>query len=210
MGKSKTDDKPPPKAKKASNDGAKVKRKDASSGKTKEEIVMNVLLKEYKFGKTGGLKNEELAKKCNTNKTSQWFIDTIKLLRDEKHFIERASEGYVLSDAGAEELGFKKEDLSKLATNEKLHDHIKKQLNPKLKGAEIFDLLDKHGPTSRTDLAKLMDFNDRSHAFSYGLQEIRGLGYVAHEEGNGGKKGSKKLALTKSAYVNPPSPTGGN
>ena len=203
MGKSTSTLSNPTKAKKASNDGAKAKRKDTSSGQSKEEIVLNVMLKEYKFGKTKGLKHEELAKKCNTNKTSQWFIDTIKLLRDEKHLIEKATEVYVLTEAGADALGYKKEDLSKLATNEELHVHIKMQLNPKLKGSQIFDLLHQHGSKTRKELAELVGASDRSHAFSYGLQEVKALGYVGPVEGDGGK--GKKLALTKSAYVTPPS-----
>lgn len=189
------------KAKKASNGGVKAKRKEASSGQDKGQTVLNVLLKEFKFGKTKGLKNEELAKKCGTNKTSQWFLDVLKLLRDEKGFIEKASEGYVLTETGAESLGYKKEDLSKLGTNEELHEHIKLQLDGKYKGAQIFDLLHKDGAKSRKELAEMMGMNDRSHSFSYGLKELKVLGYVGPSV-----EGSNKLVLTSSAYVTPPPP----
>lgn len=173
------------------------KREGASILSEKENRILTVLLKEYKFGNTKGIQHIDLAKKCQSNKTSQWFVDTIKILRDEKKFIEKETGGYILTETGAKAMGYEKQDLSNLATDEELHEHIKNQLSPKLKSVEIFDKLFEEGPMTRQELAKAINIHDRSHSFSYGLKEIKGLGYVGVANG-------KKLALTKRAYVNPP------
>ena len=192
------------KANKASGAGTKAKvdapkaKADTPKGKN-EGAILEVLLKEFKFNNTQGLKNEELAKKSGGNKTSDWFCKAIKILRDEKHFIEKATEGYVLTEAGAEFMGFKKTDLSKLGTNEELHQYIKEQLDPKWKGAQIFDLLLEHGPQTRKQLAEKVGVNDRSHSFSYGLKEIKATEYVTTMEGTKGS--SKMVTLTDKAYV---------
>mmetsp|Transcript_8345 Transcript_8345/g.16131 ORF Transcript_8345/g.16131 Transcript_8345/m.16131 type:complete len:198 (+) Transcript_8345:136-729(+) len=187
-----------PKAKKASGAGTKAK---AAPPKGKNEgAILEVLLKEYKFNNIHGLKRKDLAKKSGGNQTSEWFCEATKSL-SKKRFMEKVSEGYVLTEAGAEFMGFKKTDLSKLGTNEELHQYIKEQFDPKWKGVAIFDLLLKDGPQTRKKLAEKLGMNDRSHSFSYGLKEVKATEYVT-EKGEKGK--SKMLALSDKAFVTKP------
>ena len=155
---------------KASCTDVKSKREESCVLSEKEARILNVLLKEYKFGNTNGINHNDLAKKCQSNKTSQWFVDTIKMLRDEKKFILKQAGGYILAESGAKAMGYEKQDLSLLATDDELHEHIKNQLDPKLKGPEILEKLYENCPMTRQELAKSMNIHDRSHSFSYGLK----------------------------------------
>ena len=60
----------------------------------------------------------------------------------------------------------------------------------------MFELLMKHGPLSRKELAAIIGMNDRSHSFSYALQQLNKLGFV---ESNG----AKKLRLSDKAFLDP-------
>jgi len=103
-----------------------------------------------------------------------------------------------LTEAGAEFMGFTKTDLSKLGTNEELHQYIKEQFDPKWKGVAIFDLLLKYGPQTRKQLAEKLGMNDRSHSFNYGLKEVKATGYATVQKGEGK---SRVVTLTDNAFV---------
>ena len=124
---------------------------------------METLLMEYKVGNTKGVKNDELAKKSCVNETSQWFVDAVKDLRDVKGFIAKGADGYVLTEAGAEAMGYKKQVLSHLPTD---------------KAVRVFDILLEEGTISPEALAARIGVNYRLHSFSSALEELVASGYL--------------------------------
>lgn len=62
-------------------------------------------------------------------------------------------------------------------TNEEHQNRIKSKLMNK-RGEEIFDVLLKHGPLSRKEIAAKLGISDRGAYFSYALQQLKDLGYV--------------------------------
>lgn len=194
MGKASSDGK----AKKAFGVGTLAKAKSTSSSSVEDSYqdrIIQALLIEYKFGKTKPVHQEKLAKKCSTHVRTKSFLDAIKSLVA-KGFIAKDGGGIVLTDEGAASAGFVKTDLSKFGTNAELHKHIKSSLNPKWKGAQIFDFLLNHSPQSRKELAQNLDIHERSHSFNYGLKELKESEYVVQGS-------DKKYSLSDNAVVTP-------
>lgn len=80
------------------------------------------------------------------------------------------------------------------ATNEEHQARIKKRLNPKWKGGQIFDLLLEHGSLTRGELCKIIGIVSGAHSFSYGLKELKDKNFVKG-------KGHERLALTDEAFL---------
>jgi hypothetical protein len=77
-------------------------------------------------------------------------------------------------------------------SNEEHQKRIKNRLI-NAKGREIFHLLCNHGSLTRKELSTLCKVNDRSHQFSYGLQDLRTKNYV--------EKNDNKFRLTDAAFL---------
>ena len=82
-------------------------------------------------------------------------------------------------------------------SNTEHQERIKKRLVNK-KAIQIFDLLTKHGSLSRKELSVLLKCNDRSHNFSYGLQDLRENKKLVEKDGG-------KFRLTDEAFLDPDS-----
>lgn len=90
------------------------------------------------------------------------------------------------------------------ATKEEHQARIKKRFKC-TKSTAIFETLEKYGSLTRHELAGLLGQKDRSHAFSYSLQEVKmkmGLAEVDPDAKGKQTKGSK-LRLSDKAYLKP-------
>jgi Mn-dependent DtxR family transcriptional regulator len=152
-----------------------------------------------KFGDDAQKKTAAIAMEINMHERSKSFLQALKNLTADG-FLAKDGGTYGLTDtgvaAGVEEFG---EELGQPMTNADFQEQIKASL--KLKYAPlIFDLLLQRGPTSRKELARILGVNDRSHGFSYGLQELtKTRGLVAPDPSSGGQ--SKALCLTDKAFL---------
>lgn len=81
------------------------------------------------------------------------------------------------------------------STNEEHHARIKKRLI-NIRGAEIFDLLLEHGSLSRNELSGILGVSDRTHKFSYALQQLKQKEYVESD-------GKKKFHLSDKSFLSP-------
>ncbi|VEU33383.1 unnamed protein product [Pseudo-nitzschia multistriata] len=86
-------------------------------------------------------------------------------------------------------------------TSEEQHARIRK-ICMNNRTVQIFDLLLKHGPLTRKELAATIGISDRGAPFSYGLRQLKELGYVVVDAKNSGR-GSKALILSDKAFVDP-------
>lgn len=92
------------------------------------------------------------------------------------------------------------------ATNEEHQANIKNKLlsdKNKSRTTVIFDLLDKHGSLTSTELAALCNCKRGTHKFSYGLAELKSKGYVEISTVAAHKGRGKKLCLSDKAYLTP-------
>lgn len=83
-------------------------------------------------------------------------------------------------------------------TNEEHHERIKKRLKWQKYGSMIIDLLLEHGALTRKELAAICGIVDRSHAFSYAIQELnteKGKGYIER------LSNCKEFVLTPKSFV---------
>jgi hypothetical protein len=93
-----------------------------------------------------------------------------------------------------------KEQTFESATNQEHQARLRKKfINDH--GRRIFDLLLEHGSLTRQELAAIIGVNDRSHGFSYALQQLKDKKNKAHcvEDDPTATKG--KLRLTDSAFL---------
>jgi hypothetical protein len=133
-----------------------------------------------------------------------------KILVEEKGFIEpaegstsRFTSDHQLTQAGKDYAStpeyeeFLREMNFQPSSNEEHQERIKKRLLNKA-AVQIFDLLTTYGSLTRKELATIIGVNDRSHAFSYGLKDIKNKG-LAVENADAGKG---KLCLSDVAFLN--------
>lgn len=186
MGKTTQNEEVTPKAKKADGAGTKAKSENGI-----REKMLNGLLQSFKCGQA--FDNEKLAKLCGCHVRTKSYVAMKKTLETEG-IMEKGGAGFFLTDFGAEQAGFVKQDLSKFTTDSEYHNFIKTTFTQKLKSAEIFDLLVEKGPTSRKDLCGALGIKSGSHSFSYGLKELKDLGYVS-------KNKSTLWELTEKAFI---------
>lgn len=81
------------------------------------------------------------------------------------------------------------------------HERIRK-LCMNNRTVQIFDLLLKHGSLTRKELAATIGISDRGGPFSYGLRQLKCLGYVVVDE-KASERGKKVLKLSNRAFLNP-------
>lgn len=91
------------------------------------------------------------------------------------------------------------------ATNDDHQARIKKHLNPKHKkrATQIFDFLVQYGSLTALELAALVGTKRGSHAFSYGLKELKEKGYIEIESNPIRKTRGKMLRLSDKAFLKP-------
>ena len=84
-------------------------------------------------------------------------------------------------------------------TNEEHHERIKKRLKWQKYGSMIIDLLLEHGALTRKELAAICGVVDRSHGFSYAMQELntgeKGKGFIER------LPNCKEFVLTAKSFV---------
>mmetsp|Transcript_23090 Transcript_23090/g.54575 ORF Transcript_23090/g.54575 Transcript_23090/m.54575 type:complete len:309 (+) Transcript_23090:204-1130(+) len=85
-------------------------------------------------------------------------------------------------------------------TTEEEHARIRK-LCMNNRAIQIFDILLKHGSLSRKELAATIGISDRGGPFSYGLRQLKLLGYVVVDETKSGPV--KYLMVSNKAFVDP-------
>lgn len=83
-------------------------------------------------------------------------------------------------------------------TNEEHQTRIKKKLINQ-HGVRMFDLLLEHGSLTRKELSGIVGVNDRSHQFSYALQQLKQKGWVELDSSAGGK--GKQLRLADKSFL---------
>ena len=176
MGKTTPNEGVASKAKKAGGAGTKAKGEN-----TIREKILNGLLQSYKCGQA--VDNEKLAKLCGCHVRTKSYVATKKTLETEG-IMGKGGEGFYLTESGAEQAGFVKQDLSKFTTDSEYHGFLKTTFTQKWKSTQIFDLLLEKGPTSRKDLCDAIGIKSGSHSFSYGLKELKDLGYVIKNKSN--------------------------
>lgn len=69
----------------------------------------------------------------------------------------------------------------------------KKLLNDRAR--DIFDMLMKHGSLARSEMATILKVNDRGHAFSYGLKDLKTKNLLTAD--------GKKVRLSDEAFLSP-------
>jgi len=90
---------------------------------------------------------------------------------------------------------------TKAKTSAEQHDKIRK-LCMNNRAVDIFDLLLKHGSLTRRELAATVGISDRGAPFSYGLRQLKKLGYIVVDE-KIAKRGKKSLMLSDKAFLDP-------
>lgn len=88
------------------------------------------------------------------------------------------------------------------ATNQEHQERLKKRFKRK-KASLLFDLLLKYGSLTRYELAGLAGEKDRSHNFSYSLQELRKQKKLVEVDPNSKGSKGKKLRLSDKAFLTP-------
>jgi hypothetical protein len=153
-----------------------------------------------KFGDDEKKKTAEIAMEVNKHERSKSFLNALKILTEDGQ-LEKDGGTYGLLEKGvAAAVEMFGEELGKPMTNEDFQAQVKSSL--KLKYAPIiFDLLLTQGPNTRKELARIAGVNERSHVFSYGLQELtKKRGLVGPDSGNT-KGSSQLLCLTDKAFL---------
>lgn len=180
---------------------SKPQQKKSEDEKPFEQLIMEKMAFYHNFGRS--VTFDKLSSDCEKHPRSKAWLATWMDLR-KKNLITVESGKARLTDAGVEAAGcvnvFDKSKLGdKQGTNEDWHAYIKSSLLKK--GPEIFDLLLNDGPISRKDLAASLGTCDRSHGFSYGLKQLKELGF-AEKDGKLWKL-SGDAFITKKASTEP-------
>ena len=114
---------------------------------------------------------------------------------------------YELTDKGEDRAGSPEQKAIKrlmettVNTTAQEHDRVRK-LCMNNRAVEIFDLLLKHGSLTRKELAATIGISDRGGPFSYGLRQLKRLGYIVVDEKNA-QRGKKLLVISDKAFMNP-------
>ena len=90
---------------------------------------------------------------------------------------------------------------TKAKTSAEQHDKIRK-LCMNNRAVAIFDLLLKHGSLTRRELAATVGISDRGAPFSYGLRQLKKLGYIVVDE-KIAIRGKKSLMLSDKVFLDP-------
>jgi hypothetical protein len=181
--------------------------KKGKEGKKPNETTLLAMFMEYHMGENHNVTFEVFAQDIGCHKSNNAWRAVWKSIKDEG-YIEPASDGkgFKMSEKGIEmamtpEIKAHLEKLSIVPqTNEEHQERIKnsfkKRLSPKL-----FDVLMNHGALTRYELAGLVRKKDRSHEFSYALQELKKKQLVEPEPCNSGAL--RKIHLSDKAFLKP-------
>jgi hypothetical protein len=118
-----------------------------------------------------------------------------------------AGKGFEITEKGIQQAetpeykAFMKDKNYVAATNNEYQERLKSKFKCK-KSAAIFDLLLHHGSLSRFELAGLVGEKDRSHSFSYSLQELVQKSKVVEPDPSS-KGRPKKFRLSATAFLKP-------
>ena len=176
----------------------------------REDQLLGGMMKYLMQGKEG-VSFKQLSKDLGFMERTKSWRNSWKDLVEDKGLIEAAegnssmySGDYQLTQAGKdhastpeyqqylEEMNFVPQ------SNEQHKEHLKKRLlNDKAR--TMFDSLLKYGALTRTELALIVGVNDRSHAFSYGLKDLKTKELVKVVAKSSGK--GKGLILTDKAFL---------
>lgn len=173
----------------------------------REDKLLGALMS-YLMKDTDSVSFEQLAKDLDFMVRTKSWRSSWKALIDDKKFIEPVDPGlstftsdHKLTQAGKDHASTPeyKEYLKELnfvpQSNEEHQERIKNRLI-NTKGSEIFDFLIKYGSLTRQELSTLCKVNDRSHKFSYALQDLVTKKKLVEKTGS-------KLQLTDAAFLDP-------
>ena len=181
------------------------KKGKGDSTKEDEAKLLGIFL-QYHMDERVDVTFEVAAVDLDCHKSNNRWRAVWKSIKD-SGLIETASsgKGYQITTKGIESAStpeyreFMKEKNFVPATNEQHQERLKKRFKQK-KSSAIFDLLLKHGSLSRYELAGLLGEKDRSHSFSYSLQELVKLKkFVENDPDCSGKR--KKFRLSDKAFL---------
>ena len=198
-----------PKRKGASIDAEVEGNGDGGANKDKSESTILAIMMQFYIDEKHDVSFEDVAVEIGCHeRNNAWRALWTSVKK--KGYIEASSEGnkgFQLTQKGIDLAATDEyKQLSiKPKTNEEYQDRIKKRFKQS-KCLEIFDLLDKHGSLTRFELAGLIGQKDRSHAFSYSLQELKKDKKLVEEDPSSSTvtgKGGKKLRLADKAYLKP-------
>ena len=197
---------------------AKKQKGPASSsrgGLKADASLLSKLMEQHEM-ESEGISFAQILKDLGMNDRNTGWRNVWKDLIRQK-YIEPSSMGdggavftsaYKLTEAGVEIAAtdeYKQARAAALAnqpkTNDELHDRIKKKLMNN-RAVQIFDLLHEHGSLTRTELSGILGISDRGGPFSYGLKQLKTLGYVEVDAAIS-SRGNKKLCLTAKAFLSP-------
>ena len=150
----------------------------------RESKLLGNMMNHLMSGPTEGVSFRQSSKDMDfMERTKTWRDSWCKILTD--GYIEACSDGastytsdHKLTQKGKDYAStpeyqeYLKDMAFTPATNEEHQNRIKKRLKEQRWGPTIFDLLLEHGKLTRKELAGIIGTVDRSHRFSYGLQEL--------------------------------------
>jgi len=184
-------------------------------GKSKTEImdekILGVMMK-FQMENNCNVSLLDVSNVVGCHERNKPFRERWSVLKMKKEFIgpSKTGKGFQLTEEGmklaqTDEYKEMMKELSvKSKTNKDHQERIKKYLK-KPKSGVIFDFFNEFGSLTSDKLAALVGQNKRSHAFHYGLKELRDKGYVEVEERedltSNDKK--KKFCLADKSYLNP-------
>jgi hypothetical protein len=182
-----------------------------SGSNDREDKLLGAMMTYLMQGKTG-VSFKQLSNDLNFMERTKSWRESWRILVENKHFLAPAdgcSSTYTgdheLTQAGKDHAStpeyqeYLKELNFQPASNKEHQASLKKRLQ-KPKAKVIFDLLLQYGTLTRTELSNIIGMNDRSHSFSYGLQELVQKELV--EVASTGKDGQKRRLADK-AFLNP-------
>ncbi|CAB9524104.1 expressed unknown protein [Seminavis robusta] len=189
-----TDENPNPKEKKSSNE-------------EKEKALLGNLLRHFMKG------NESVSfKECSEDlgfmeRTKTWQAAWRSLAQQRHIEAPEANPIYgahKLTDQG-KEFGatdeykeFLEDQRYQPKTNEEHQTRLKKRLDKKSYGENLFDLLLEHGSLSRKEMSGIVGVVSGSHKFSYGFKDLKDLGFMEIDPAD-----KKKWRLTEMVFLNP-------
>lgn len=198
--------------------GNAKKKKGAVPGGKPDATLLSKMMEQHEIGGDGA-SFAGILKDLGMNDRNTGWRNVWKELISQK-YIEASGTGavftsaYKLTEAGVEVAAtdeYKQARAFAMAnqpkTNEELHERIKKKLMNN-RTVQIFELLHEKGSLTRTELSGTIGISDRGAPFSYGLKQLKTLGYVEVDTAIS-SRGSKKLRLTSKAYLTSKQPATG-
>ncbi|CAB9512411.1 expressed unknown protein [Seminavis robusta] len=188
---------------------AETTGKGGGSVEEKEAAILAVMLK-FHMEEKHDANFDDVAHELSIHARNKNWRSVWPLLQEQGFVAPSASgkKGFQITPEGIEKgktpeyVEFMKDKNFVATTNEEHQGRIKSRFKKNL-SVKLFDMILKYGSLSRSELAGLVREKDRSHGFSYSLQELRKKELVEPNPDASTKVNGIKLRLSRKAFLKP-------